>query len=83
MTIVELMIAFALFTLMSLGSLTALIQTRKMSENNVAQETAAVIAQGIIEQVQLNPYDDIQNKDDEAKQQVVNHGLENGASIVD
>jgi len=46
---------------MALASLSALIQTRKMSENNVAQETAAVIAQGIIEQVQLNPYDDIKD----------------------
>src|ERR1700712_4835307 len=63
MTLIELMIAFTLFAMMSLGSLSALLQTRKMSENNVAQETAAVIAQGIIEQVQLNPYDDIQNKD--------------------
>lgn len=59
MSLVELMIAFSLFTLMSLGALRSLLQTRKMSEDNVAQATAAVIAQGIIEQVQLNPYADI------------------------
>lgn len=56
LSLVELMISFSLFTIMALGSLTALLQTRKMSEDNVAQATAAVIAQGIIEQVQLNPY---------------------------
>jgi hypothetical protein len=50
------MAAFTLFSLMALASVSALIQTRKMSEDNVAQATAAVIAQGIIEQVQLNPY---------------------------
>jgi hypothetical protein len=52
----EVMVAFGVFSLMALGSLSALIQTRKMSEDNVAQATAAVIAQGIIEQVQLNAY---------------------------
>ena len=56
MTLVEVMVAFGLFSIMALGSLSALIQTRKMSEDNVAQATAAVIAQGIIEQVHLNPY---------------------------
>jgi Tfp pilus assembly protein PilV len=59
MTLTEIMIAFGLFSIMALGSLTALLQTRKMSEDNVAQATAAVIAQGIIEQVQLNGYDAI------------------------
>lgn len=61
MTLVELMIAFTLFSIMSLGAITALLQTRKMSEDNVAQATAGVIAQGIIEQVQLNPYGDIRD----------------------
>jgi prepilin-type N-terminal cleavage/methylation domain-containing protein len=56
LTLVEVMVAVTLFTIMALGSLTALIQARKMSEDNVAQVTAAVIAQGIIEQVHLNPY---------------------------
>jgi hypothetical protein len=56
-TLVETLVALGLFSLMALGSLSALIQTRKMSEDNVAQATAAVIAQGIIEQVQLNPYE--------------------------
>jgi type II secretory pathway pseudopilin PulG len=55
-TLVETLVAMTLFSAMALGSLSALIQTRKMSEDNVAQATAAVIAQGIIEQVQLNPY---------------------------
>jgi hypothetical protein len=59
MTLTEIMVAFGVFAIMALGSLTALIQTRKMSEDNVAQATAAVIAQGIIEQVQLNGYDAI------------------------
>ena len=53
------MIAFGVFSLMALGSITALLQTRRMSEDNVAQATAAVIAQGIIEQVQLNGYEAI------------------------
>lgn len=56
MSLVEVMVAFTLFSIMALGSLSALIQTRKMSEDNVAQATAAVIAQGIIEQVHLNAY---------------------------
>lgn len=56
MSLVEVMVAFGLFAIMALGSLSALIQTRKMSEDNVAQATAAVIAQGIIEQVHLNAY---------------------------
>jgi len=56
MTLVELMVASCLFTIMSLGALVALGQTRIISENNVAQATAASIAQGIIEQVQLNGY---------------------------
>jgi type II secretory pathway pseudopilin PulG len=59
MTLTEVMIAFGIFSIMSLGSITALLQTRKMSEDNVAQATASVIAQGIIEQVQLNGYDTI------------------------
>jgi type II secretory pathway pseudopilin PulG len=56
LSLIEVMVAFTLFSIMALGSLTALLQTRKMSEDNVAQATAAVIAQGIIEQVHLNPY---------------------------
>lgn len=59
MSLVELMVAFSMFTIMALGALTALIQTRKMSENNVAQATAAVIAQGIIEQIHLSGYANI------------------------
>src|SRR6478736_2037096 len=55
-TLVEIMIAFGVFSIMALGSITALLQTPRMSEDNVAQATAAVIAQGIIEQVQLNGY---------------------------
>ncbi len=59
MTLVEVMVAFSLFTIMAMGTIQALLQTRKMSENNVAQATAAVIAQGIIEQIQLDGYTDI------------------------
>lgn len=61
LSLVEVMAAMILFTMMSLGTLAALLQTRKMSEDNVAQATAAVIAQGIIEQVQLNPYTAIED----------------------
>ncbi|HEY8994766.1 MAG TPA: prepilin-type N-terminal cleavage/methylation domain-containing protein [Lacunisphaera sp.] len=57
LSLVEIMVAFGLFSILALGSLNGLLQTRRMSEDNVAQATAAVIAQGIIEQVQLNPYD--------------------------
>jgi len=56
MTLVEVMIATSLFTLMALGALATLLQTRRMSENNLAQATAAVIVQGIIEQVHLDGY---------------------------
>lgn len=59
MTLTEIMIAFGIFAIMSLACITALLQTRRMSEDNVAQATAAVIAQGIIEQVQLNGYEAI------------------------
>ena len=58
-TLVELMVSFTLFTIMSLGAIAALGQTRIISENNVAHATANAIAQGIIEQVQLNGYTNI------------------------
>lgn len=50
------MLAFAIFTITALACVSALLHTRRMSEDNVAQATASVIAQGIIEQVQLNSY---------------------------
>lgn len=56
MTLLEVVISSFLFTLMAVSILTALVQSRKMAENNVAQTTAAVIAQGIMEQVQLVGY---------------------------
>lgn len=59
LTLVEIMIAFGIFAIMSLACITALLHTRRMSEDNVAQATAGVIAQGIIEQVQLNGYEAI------------------------
>ncbi len=59
MTIVEVMISFVVFIMLAMGTLSAVLQSRKISEDNVAQATAAVVAQGIIEQVQLNPYADI------------------------
>ena len=59
LTLVEVMVAMSLFAIMALGTLGAMIQSRKMSEGNVAQATAAVIAQGIIEQVQLNGYNTV------------------------
>lgn len=59
LTLTEIMIAFGIFAIMSLACITALLHTRRMSEDNVAQATAGVIAQGIIEQVQLNGYEAI------------------------
>jgi len=58
-TLVEVMVSTVLFTMMAVATLSAILQSRRMSEDNVAQATASVIAQGILEQVQLNPYDDI------------------------
>jgi type II secretory pathway pseudopilin PulG len=57
MTLLEVAIGSFLFTLMALSVLTAMVQTRKMAEDNVAQTAATVVAQGIIEQVQLTGYD--------------------------
>ena len=54
MTLVEVMVAFFLFTLLAAAALTAVIQSRKMAEDNVAQAIARTVAQGIIEQVRLN-----------------------------
>ena len=62
MTILEVAMASFFFILLTAGAASALIQGRKMSEDNVSQETATVIAQGILEQVHLNPYDNIANK---------------------
>ena len=62
MTILEVMMASVFFIMLSVGAASALIQARKMSEDNVSQETATIIAQGILEQVHLNPYDNIANK---------------------
>lgn len=57
------MVAFAVFTIMALGVLAAMVQIRKMSESNVAQATAEAIAQGIIEQVHLLSYTTIATTD--------------------
>jgi type II secretory pathway pseudopilin PulG len=57
MTLLEVAIASFLFTVMAVSILTAMVQTRKIAENNVAQTAATVVAQGIIEQVQLTGYD--------------------------
>lgn len=56
MSLLEVAIASFLFTLMAVSTLTAMMTARKMAENNVAQATAAIIAQGIMEQVQLVGY---------------------------
>lgn len=57
MTLLEVMVSFIIFTMVAMGTLTAVVQSRKMSEDNVAQATATVIAQGILEQVQLATWD--------------------------
>jgi hypothetical protein len=56
MSLLEVAIGSFLFTMMAVSILTALLQSRKMAENNVAQITAAAIAQSIMEQVQLLNY---------------------------
>ena len=53
MTLLEVMVSFTIFTMIAMGTLAAVIQTRRMSEDNVAQSTATVVAEGILEQVQL------------------------------
>lgn len=57
------MVAFAVFTVMALGTLAGMVQVRKMSEANLAQATAEAIAQGIIEQVHLVGYTTISTTD--------------------
>jgi type II secretory pathway pseudopilin PulG len=57
MTLVEVMIAMLVFSLMSGSALLAIIQTRKMAEDNAAQATARTLAQGIIEQMHASAYD--------------------------
>ncbi len=61
MTLVEVLVAFTLFMIMAMGILAAMVQTRKISENNAAQAIAVSIAQGIIEQVQLIGYTNLTN----------------------
>ena len=56
MTLVEIMVAFTIFTIVAGGVAGTLIQSRKFAEINIYQVTAQTIAQSIIEQVQLMPY---------------------------
>jgi prepilin-type N-terminal cleavage/methylation domain-containing protein len=56
LTLVEILCAAALLTILSLGVCGTLLQLRKYAESNVAQVTAQTIAEGIIEQVQSTTY---------------------------
>lgn len=56
MTLVEIIIAMALFTIMSLGTIAGMVQVRKMSESNAFQVAAESVAQGIIERIQVTGY---------------------------
>jgi prepilin-type N-terminal cleavage/methylation domain-containing protein len=53
LTLVEVMMAMALFAILMAGALTAVLQTRRMAENNIGMAVARTVAQGIIEQARL------------------------------
>jgi type II secretory pathway pseudopilin PulG len=55
MSLVEVMVALGIFMLLAGGALTAVVQSRKMAEDNVAQSIARTVAQGIIEQARSAP----------------------------
>lgn len=48
---VELMVAATILTIVGLGSLSGLLQARRMTEGSIYQATATTIAQGYIEQL--------------------------------
>jgi len=56
MTLVEVMIAMTLFSLVALGLLGATLQSRRIAELNVMESTAVTVAQGCMEQLKRMPY---------------------------
>lgn len=54
------MIAFAVFTILATCIASTLLQTRRMTESDIAQAEAQTVAQGILEQVQLIPYNTLE-----------------------
>jgi prepilin-type N-terminal cleavage/methylation domain-containing protein len=54
LTLIEVMIAVAMFAILMAGALVAVLQTRRMAENNIGMAVARSVAQGIIEQARLD-----------------------------
>lgn len=61
LTLIETVISLSLFTLVSLGILAVVAQTRRMAEASVYENTALTMAQGYIEQLRSVAYDDLIN----------------------
>jgi type II secretory pathway pseudopilin PulG len=53
LTLIEVMIAVTMFAILMAGALVAVLQTRRMAENNIGMAVARTVAQGIIEQARL------------------------------
>jgi Tfp pilus assembly protein PilV len=61
MTLVEVMFAMGIFSLLMLGILRAFLQTRRLTEGSIYQETAQTIVTGYIEQLKTTPINYIKN----------------------
>ena len=51
MTLIEIMVAMSIFTIVAFGTISGMLQSRRMTEGSIYQNTAATIAQGYIEQM--------------------------------
>lgn len=51
MTLVEIMVAMSIMTIIGFGTISGLLQARRMTEGSIYQNTAATVAQGYIEQL--------------------------------
>jgi prepilin-type N-terminal cleavage/methylation domain-containing protein len=62
MTLIEVMIAMLVLSISILGLLAALMQTRRVAETSIANDTAAIIVQSYMEQIKALPVDVMSNK---------------------
>jgi len=51
MSLIEVMIAMVVFMVLAMGLTSAVVQSQRMSHNNVLQNTAYTVAQGYLEQI--------------------------------
>ena len=61
MTLIEVMFALGIFSLLALGILRAFLQTRRLTEGSVYQSTAQTIAIGYMEQLKTTSINSIRN----------------------